>query len=181
LLRKVVAERPNGTDRLHHPGTGGSALFRINRRTDYAVRVMLCLAKRPFGTRLSTQTIQNEMQTPRAFLHRIIADLSKVDLICTYPGPNGGVQLARPAEDINLRQIWEAIEGPLMVSECLEVPQDCPLNAGCPVRPRWGRLQAVIAEELDQTSLKQLAADAWQLERSSSPKIKPAHAPVSLS
>ena len=156
-------------------------MFRINRRTDYAVRVMLCLAKRPFGTRLSTQTIQNEMQTPRAFLHRIIADLSKVDLICTYPGPNGGVQLARPAGDINLRQIWEAIEGPLLVSECLETPQDCPLNAGCPVRPRWSRMQAVIAQELDHTSLEELAADAWQLEASNQRNLKPAHASVSLS
>lgn len=156
-------------------------MFRINRRTDYAVRVMLCLAKRPFGTRLSTQTIQNEMQTPRAFLHRIIADLSKVDLICTYPGPNGGVQLARTAEEITLRQIWEAIEGPLMVSECIEAPQDCPLNAGCPVRARWGSLQTVIAQELDHTSLEQLAADARQMERSSSQKLKAAHSSISLS
>ena len=138
-------------------------MFRINRRTDYAVRVMLCLAKRPYGTRLSTQIIQDEMLTPRAFLQRIIADLSKVDLICTYPGPNGGVQLARPAAEVNLRHIWEAIEGPLLISECLEAPQDCPLNAGCPVRPRWGRLQTVIAQELENISLDQLAAEAWQL------------------
>jgi len=150
-------------------------VFRINRRTDYAVRVMLCLAKRPFGSRLSTQTIQDEMQTPRAFLQRIIADLSKVDLICTYPGPNGGVQLARPAGEINLRQIWEAIEGPLMVSECIETPQDCPLNAGCPVLPRWSRLQEVITQELDSTSLEQLAVDAQQLNRNGFRKLEVAH------
>ena len=121
------------------------------------------------------------MQTPRAFLHRIIADLSKVDLICTYPGPNGGVQLARPAAEINLRHIWEAIEGPVLVSECLETPQDCPLNAGCPVRPRWGRLQTVIAQALDHTSLEQLAADAWQMEHGRSPKLKAARTTVSPS
>ena len=145
-------------------------MFRINRRTDYAVRVMLCLAKRPYGTRLSTQIIQDEMLTPRAFLQRIIADLSKVNLICTYPGPNGGVQLARPAAEVNLRHIWEAIEGPLLISECLEAPQDCPLNAGCPVRPRWGLLQTVIAQELESISLDQLAAEAWQLGRTSMSK-----------
>ncbi len=156
-------------------------MFRINRRTDYAVRVMLCLAKRPFGTRLSTHTIQDEMQTPRAFLQRIIADLSKVDLICTYPGPNGGVQLARPAEEINLRHIWEAIEGPLVVSECLENPQDCPLNAGCPVRPRWGRLQTVIAQELDNISLEQLADDAQRLTHNNSIKPTVSHSSISLS
>ncbi len=145
-------------------------MFRINRRTDYAVRVMLCLAKRPYGSRISTQTIQDEMQTPRAFLQRIIADLSKVELICTYPGPNGGVQLARQAGDINLRHIWEAIEGPLLISECLEAPQDCALNAGCPIRPHWGRLQFVIAKELENTSLEELAVDARLLAMTSSLK-----------
>lgn len=135
-------------------------MFRINRRTDYAVRVMLCLAKRPYSSRLSTQTIQDEMLTPRAFLQRIIADLSKAELICTYPGPNGGVQLARQAAEINLRHIWEAIEGPLMISECIEAPQDCPLNAGCPVRSHWCRLQANIAQELENISLEELAVEA---------------------
>jgi Rrf2 family protein len=135
-------------------------VFRINRRTDYAVRVMLCLAKRPYSSRLSTQTIQDEMLTPRAFLQRIIADLSKAELICTYPGPNGGVQLARQAAEINFRHIWEAIEGPLVISECIEAPQDCPLNAGCPVRSHWCRLQTIIAQELESISLEKLAADA---------------------
>lgn len=135
-------------------------MFRINRRTDYAVRVMLCLAKRPFGTRLPTQLIQNEMRTPHAFLQRIIADLSKADLIQTYPGPNGGVQLARPAHNINLRNIWEAIEGPLLISECIDKPDDCPMNPGCPVRSHWTRLQCTIIRELDGTSLHRLAEEA---------------------
>ena len=51
---------------------------------------MLCLSKRAFGTRLSTQIIQDEMQIPHAFLQRIIADLSKADLIQTYPGTEWG-------------------------------------------------------------------------------------------
>lgn len=138
-------------------------MFRINRRTDYSVRVMLCLAKRNFGSRLPTQLIQNEMRIPHAFLQRIIADLSKANLIQTYPGPNGGVQLARPAHTINLRHIWEAIEGPLLISECIEKPQDCPLNAGCPVRSHWGRLQCMIVRELDSVCLDQLAEEAQQI------------------
>lgn len=135
-------------------------MFRINRRTDYSVRVMLCLAKRAFGARLSTQIIQDEMRVPHAFLQRIIADLSKADLIQTYPGPNGGVQLARPAHKINLRHIWEAIEGPLLISECIEKPEDCPLNLGCPVRSHWTRLQCMIVRELDSVHLDQLAQEA---------------------
>lgn len=134
-------------------------MFRINRRTDYAVRVMLSLAKRPFGERLSTSTIQDEMLIPRSFLQRIIADLSKAGLLATYPGPNGGLQLPHPAEQITLRHIWEAIEGELLVSDCLKAPGECPLDTGCPVRSRWGRLQSMIVRELDRTTLAEMASE----------------------
>jgi len=148
-------------------------VFRINRRTDYAVRVMLCLAKRTFGTRLPTQSIQDEMQIPRAFLQRIIADLSKAELIQTYPGPNGGVQMGRPAHHVNLRHIWEAIEGPFLISECIEKPQDCPLNTACPVCSHWTRLQCLITRELDSVHLDQLAEEAWQIVKQPGNSISP--------
>lgn len=135
-------------------------MFKINRRTDYAIRVMLSLAKRPFGERLSTQAIQDETLVPRPFLQRIIADLSRTGLIHTYPGPSGGLQLAHPAQEVNLHQIWEAIEGPLQISECIAAPQDCPLSTGCPVRRRWGRLQNLIVAELQASTLDQLAREA---------------------
>ncbi len=135
-------------------------MFRINRRTDYSVRVMLALAKRSYGVRLSTRAIQDEMLVPRPFLQRIIADLSKAGLIFTQPGPGGGLQLAFPAEHITLRHIWEAIEGPLLVSECLSACGECPLDKGCPVQSRWGRLQALIVQELEGINLQELASQA---------------------
>jgi Rrf2 family iron-sulfur cluster assembly transcriptional regulator len=151
-------------------------MFRINRRTDYAVRVMVALAKRPAGARLSTKAIQDEMLTPRAFLQRIIADLSKAGLVDTYPGPNGGLQLSRPAEEINLRHIWEAIEGALLISDCVQSADACPLYTGCPVHLRWMRLQNLIVKELEGSSLAQLAREATQLLTISpgSRKLKPA-------
>ena len=135
-------------------------MFRINRRTDYSVRVLLSLAKHPNGTRLPTQAIQDEMLVPRPFLQRIIADLSKANLIVTYPGVKGGIQLARPAETINLRQVWEAIEGPLLISDCLKSRDECPLGRACPVRSRWARLQMMIAQEMEATRLDELANEA---------------------
>ena len=135
-------------------------MMRINRRTDYAVRVILALAKQPVCTRMSSQMIQQEMSIPRPFLNRIIADLSRSGLIVTYPGPNGGLELARAAEAINLRQIWEAIEGPLLISDCLAAPGECPLSGGCPVRCRWARLQNLMLAELESITAGELAEDA---------------------
>jgi Rrf2 family protein len=146
-------------------------MMRINRRTDYAVRVILALAKMPDSTRMSSQVIQEQMLVPRPFLIRIIADLSRAGLVMTFPGPNGGLELSRPAGEINLRQIWEAIEGPMVISDCLVAPRDCALSSGCPVRCRWERLQKLILAELESTSMEELAADALRIETNKKSRI----------
>lgn len=138
-------------------------MFKINRRTDYAVRVGVALARRPAGARLPTQVIQQEMQIPGPFLQRITAELSRAGLITTYPGPSGGIQLSRPAAEITLMDFIQVMEGPVCISDCLIAPQDCPLSSECPVRSRWGRLQRVIFAELQCTSLADLAAEAAAL------------------
>ena len=138
-------------------------MFKITRRTDYAVRVMLCLARRPAGTRLPTQIVQSEMQIPRPFLQRIIADLSRVNLLNTFAGPSGGIELAQSSKDIHLRLIWEAIEGPILISDCLSGDNSCPLESGCPVQRRWNRLQNIILRELESISLDELAAEVGSL------------------
>lgn len=135
-------------------------MFKINRRTDYAVRVGVALAKRPVGKRISTRAIQEEMLIPRSFLLRIIAELSLAGLLDTQPGPTGGIRLARPANEITLKDIFQAMEGIVCVSECISSPGDCPLSTGCPVRARWGRLQSVLLNELQRTSLQDLASEA---------------------
>lgn len=135
-------------------------MFKINRRTDYAVRVLLCLAKMKPGTRLPTAHIMQEMLIPKAYLQRIIADLAREGLIATYAGPNGGIELSRPAEVITLRDVWEAIEGEMLISDCLKAPGECPLDESCPVRSRWGRLQAMLLHELEAITMAELASDA---------------------
>ena len=138
-------------------------MLKINRKTDYAVRVVLALAKRPAGTRLSTDAIQQEMLIPRSYVPRIVAELARLGIIETIPGPNGGVQLARRAADINMLEVMEGIDGPIVLSECLCGADVCPLGSGCPVRLRIGGLQAMMLKELESTTFQDLAEDANRL------------------
>ncbi len=135
-------------------------MMKITRRTDYAIRVLLALAKKPQGTRIPTQVIQTTMLVPRAFLLRIIAELSKAGLVETYPGPRGGLELKKDPSEINLRTVWEALEGPLIISECVASPEECPLNEGCPVNARWARIQRLVLAELENATLAELASEA---------------------
>jgi Rrf2 family protein len=135
-------------------------MLRINRQTDYAVRVLLCLARLPDGTRLSTALIQQQMLIPPSFVPRIVAKLAAVGLVTTYPGRDGGLTLSRPAGEITLRDVVDAFEGPLCLSDCMTGGElDCPFESTCPVRGRWSRLQAVILRELAQTTFADLALE----------------------
>ncbi|MBC8331923.1 MAG: Rrf2 family transcriptional regulator [Anaerolineae bacterium] len=139
------------------------SIFHINRKTDYAVRVIVALARHPLGTRLSAKLLQEETLVPQAFLNRIIAQLSQGNLIESFPGPRGGLQLARSAEEITLRDIVEIMEGPILLSECLKEKETCPLAEACPIRNRWGGLQSTITQALDQTTMSQLVSELSSL------------------
>lgn len=136
--------------------------FWINRRTDYAVRVVLGLAEHPPGTRVSAQQLSDKMLVPLSLLYSLLKDLSRAKLVRTYPGPKGGLELARPAEEITLRDVLAAMDRLPQVSECVGHPGVCPFSHACPVRRRWARLQRVVLQELENVTFADLAAEAQQ-------------------
>jgi Rrf2 family iron-sulfur cluster assembly transcriptional regulator len=137
-------------------------MLKINRQTDYAVRIVLALAKRGEGARLLTADIQQEMLIPKAFMTRIVAQLSRQGLLNTYPGREGGLMLPRPAAQITLRDVVDAFEGPILLSECLQVKgeDDCPFQSHCPVRTKWGRVQVAMLREMASITFEDLAKEA---------------------
>jgi len=137
-------------------------MIRINRQTDYAVRVILSLAKHGAGARLSTKAIQQEMLIPPAFMMRIVAQLAKNELLNTFPGREGGLMLPRPPSQITLRDIVEAFEGPILLSQCLQArgEADCPFKVNCPVRTKWGRVQVAMLHEMANITFEDLSQEA---------------------
>jgi Rrf2 family protein len=137
-------------------------MLKINRQTDYAVRVLLALAKRGEGARISSTDIQQEMLIPKAFMARIVAQLSRAGLLNTFPGREGGLMLPHPASQLTLRDVVEAFEGPILLSACLQVKgeDDCPFQANCPVRPKWGRVQVAMLREMASITFEDLAKES---------------------
>jgi Rrf2 family transcriptional regulator, iron-sulfur cluster assembly transcription factor len=137
-------------------------MLKINRQTDYAVRVILALAKQGEGARLSSSVIQRQMLIPQALMPRIVAQLAHARLINTFPGRDGGLMLSRAAAQITLRDVVEAFEGPILLSECLEAKgeDDCPFRTNCPVSPKWGRVQVAMLREMAAITFESLAQEA---------------------
>jgi len=134
-------------------------MLRINRQTDYAVRIILALASREPGTRLSSLAIQTEMLIPKSFVPRIVAQLANSGLVKTFAGRDGGLQLSRAAQEITLKDVVESFEGPMLLSECMQITDenDCPFQKNCHVRTKWGRVQVAMLREMASINFADLA------------------------
>jgi Rrf2 family protein len=129
----------------------------ISRRTDYGVRVIIDLAALPQDARASTQEIADRQSIPAPFLAKIISQLSQSGLVFTYRGSNGGVSLARPASEISLLHVIEALDGPVRLNRCVIEPGACPRDEHCPVHHIWAKAQADLTELLSSTTFDDLA------------------------
>lgn len=130
--------------------------MQITRQADYALRAMLYLAQMDSTHRAATSQIAEEKNIPPSFLAKIISQLSIAGLIHTSRGARGGVSLARPAEEISILEVVEAIDGPIALNECTEDPSSCPFGEECPLRPIWCESQAELVERLRKTTFDRL-------------------------
>jgi Rrf2 family nitric oxide-sensitive transcriptional repressor len=152
-------------------------MFRVNRQTDYAVRVVLALSKKPYGTRVPTSEIGREMLIPPALLQRIVAELASGGFIKTQPGRDGGIRLAHLPGKITLLQVVEQFEGSLVISDCILKEGDCPFESKCPVSCQWKRLNDLLRNEMANTTFEQLVEDGKQIEAS---MVLPASTPLNV-
>jgi len=140
-------------------------MFQISRRADYAVRIMIVLGHHGPEAIIPAHEICRKTDVPKPFLHKITADLIRAGLITSQAGPAGGFSLVKPATEINLRQILEAVEGPICINVCLTRPGECPRDRLCPAHGFWGRLQTSIVDQLEGASLAVLVAEGRLLQQ----------------
>ena len=131
--------------------------MQLTLKGDYAVRVIVDLASQPAGATVRTEDLGRRTGVPQAYLSKIIQALAHAGLVRTRRGALGGISLPEERQTITLRQVIEAVEGPIYLNRCLIRPGQCPRDSFCPVHPVWGRIQAIVTHELDAVSVKDLA------------------------
>lgn len=130
--------------------------MRITRQADYAIRAVLYLARMKSEQRAATSTIAQEQRIPPSFLAKIISQLSIAGLLHTSRGARGGVTLAREPGDITLLEVIEAIDGPIMLNECVGDSSTCAFDENCPLKPVWCDAQNELVTRLKGTNFAQL-------------------------
>jgi len=130
--------------------------MQITRQADYALRAMMYLSALEPNQRAATSQIAKEKQIPPSFLAKIISQLSIAGFIHTSRGERGGVMLARPAADISVLDVVEAIDGPMAVNECTISSAGCPFTGNCPLHELWCGVQREMVSKLKGTSFAEI-------------------------
>lgn len=133
-------------------------LMQLTLKGDYAVRVVVDLAGQPAGATVRTEDLGRRTGVPPAYLSKIIQALAHAGLVRTRRGTRGGIALIEEPRAITLRQVIEAVEGPIYLNRCLIRPGLCPRDSFCPVHPVWDRIQAIVTSELDSVRIADLAS-----------------------
>jgi len=136
--------------------------MQITRQADYAVRAVLYLAKIGEDKRAATSQIAHEQQIPPSFLAKIVSQLSVAGLLQTSRGARGGVSLARSPEDISVLEVVEAIDGPILLNECVGNQGACTFGDTCSMRPLWCDTQAELVNRLKSTTFDQFAGNGYK-------------------
>ena len=111
-------------------------------------------------SRMSMKEISEAQHIPQNYLAKIMRRMVERGLIRSMVGPEGGYFLRRDPKDINLRDIYEAVEGEIRVIDCMDQDEVCALYENCTQLPVWDKLKVSMIKLLEKTSLEDLLEDS---------------------
>lgn len=135
--------------------------MRLTHLADYAVVIMTAAARRPAGERLSAAALAGETGVPLPTAQKLMGRLGAAGLLRSIRGAGGGFVLARPAGQISLADMVEAVEGPIAMTQCCgsNEASDCALDAQCRVKPHMSVVSNAVRGALAAVTLEQLARE----------------------
>ena len=129
----------------------------LSKTCIYGILATLHLATKEDKEYLPISQIAKELDISFHFLTKILQKLTQKEIMSSYRGPNGGIALARPKEEIKLMDIVVAIDGSEIFEQCLLKLPGCGKLKPCPLHDEWSLIRKQIQEMLSQTSLASVA------------------------
>ena len=137
--------------------------MQLTRYTDYSLRVLLYLAVH--ADRLVTiSEISDAYGISRNHLVKVVHELGGLGFVRTQRGKLGGMELARPAAEINVGDVVRHTEKTLTVVNC-NTPL-CPIRPACELRDILFDARDAFLAVLDQHTLRDLT------ERERGPELR---------
>jgi Rrf2 family protein len=136
----------------------------FSSKAEYGVRLMVELGRQTPDQPVSLKAIADAEGLPLAYLEQVVARLRRAGLVLSARGAHGGYWLARPAEEIAMYEVVEALEGAIAPMECLVdlhtrrvlCSHELDGGRGCATKLLWTRVQGGIIRALQTISLAEL-------------------------
>jgi len=132
-------------------------MFKVSRRVDYGLRLLIALASEPNMGPQATAVLAEKLDIPLAFLHQIGRSLIQAGFLKASPGPGGGLRLNRSPDTISLRQVLEVLEGPIRLNNSPDASEESETELPSSTQPIWDEIQNQLVNHLDRIYIHGLA------------------------
>lgn len=130
--------------------------MKLSTRSRYGTRLVLELALKFDKGPVFLKDISSSQEISLKYLGQLIIPLKIAGIVKSSRGAHGGYYLARNPEEIRLREIVQALEGPIYLVECLENPDICNRHDRCIARTFWNRINVLLYKSLDEITIKDM-------------------------
>lgn len=132
--------------------------MQLTRAADYAVRVMVHMATLPAHERALLPDLAEATEAPESFLSKVLQALARAHLIASRRGKSGGFEILPRGRLASMREVIEAIDGPIHLNVCLIAKRSCARKTWCPAHPVWAQAQLAMLDVLSAAVIADLAA-----------------------
>lgn len=109
----------------------------------------------------NARDLAQDTGVPLPTVSKLLKSMARSGLLEAHRGVKGGYSLSRTPSEIKVTEIINALEGPISITECSGTGgSDCLLEAGCPVRVNWQRINQAVHSALDKITLADMAIPA---------------------
>src|SRR5580700_2484746 len=132
-------------------------MLKLTKKADYGLMALKYLAEHPETPALSAKDVADAYGIPAQLLAKILQRLTKVGLLRSHAGMNGGYALSRDARQISAFEVIHAIDGPLFITSCFKGVKACDLTPSCTIKEPLARVNETIIGVLKSISIQDLA------------------------
>jgi Rrf2 family protein len=132
--------------------------MQLTRAADYALRVMIHLTSLQPHERALLPALAEATEAPESFLSKVLQELARARMITSRRGKSGGFSLLPRGRRATMREVIEAIDGPIRLNVCLTTGGSCGRKLWCPAHPVWVEAQQAMLAVLDRARIEELGA-----------------------
>ncbi len=141
-------------------------IMNLKKYTDYGLRVLIFTGMKKEGELASIKEISSVYNISTHHLGKIVHQLTKLELVESIRGRNGGIRLAKPADEMNVGRIVRMLESDFTILECFDKETNhCVISPGCTLKHALNKALHAFLKVLDEYTIADLIHNEEELRQ----------------